>query len=87
MAALRKYGPHLHSARSMRETQLIERKLSSAAHLVVLDTEGQEYTSEQLDRRLEYLMHWGKGVTFLVEEHLDVPETIKALANLKLAIS
>ena len=80
--------PHQQAAQSEREAQHIERHLSPKTYLAVLDSLGEEWTSQQLASFLADLMNRGiSEVTFLVGSHLGIPQRIKDLADLKLSLT
>ncbi len=84
----KKSDPHQQAAQSEREAQHIERHLSPKTYLAVLDSLGEEWTSQQLASFLADLMNRGiSEVTFLVGSHLGIPQRIKDLADLKLSLT
>ena len=84
----KKSDPHQQAAQLEREARQIERHLSPKTYLAVLDSLGEELTSQQLASSLADLMNRGvTEVTFLVGSHLGIPKRIKDVADFKLSLT
>jgi len=85
---LKKNNPHQQKAQLVREARQIEKKLPEKTYLIVLDSEGKEFTSPALASFLENLMNRGvSAVTFLVGGHLGVHEKIRESADQKMSLT
>ena len=85
---LKKSNPHQQKAQLVREARQIEKKLSEKTYLIVLDSEGKEFTSSALASFLGNLMNRGVSeVTFLVGGHLGVHEKIRESADQKISLT
>ena len=85
---LKKSNPHQQNAQLIREARQIERKLPEKTYTVVLDSEGEEFTSRALASFLEKLMNRGVSeVTFVMGGHLGVHEKVKEMADQKISLT
>jgi 23S rRNA (pseudouridine1915-N3)-methyltransferase len=85
---LKKSNPHQEKAQLVREARQIEKKLSEKTYLVVLDSEGKEFTSPALALFLEKLMNRGVSeVTFVMGGHLGIHEKVRQSADQKMSLT
>jgi len=85
---LKKSNPHQQSAQLVREARQIEKQLPEKTYLVVLDSEGKEFTSLELASFLEKLMNRGVSeVTFVMGGHLGIHEKVKESADQKMSLT
>lgn len=85
---LKKNNPHQQSAQLVREARQIKKKLPDKAYLVVLDSEGKEFTSVEFASFLVKLMNRGVSkVAFVMGGHLGVHEKVRESADQKMSFT
>jgi 23S rRNA (pseudouridine1915-N3)-methyltransferase len=88
IAEQKKVSPGQLSSLLEREVDAVEKKLSASAFRVVLDEQGNQFTSEEFAKEMEeFLGRSLPEVVFLAGGHYGLPERLKRSANMKLSLT